>query len=105
MKEVITLRLPNELKETLTKEENALVDTYMQIGIAVLRDPTTGEPLKPQIPIYAKSKAVVQSSGHTQGEQKLLTDVAGVFVDIFRKYSNEIKTLNQRRTNNGQEMQ
>lgn len=69
------------------------MDTYEQIGVAVLRDPTTGEPLKPQIPIYARSKTAAQASGHTRAEEKLLTDVAGVFVDIFRKYADELNRV------------
>ena len=69
------------------------MESYVQIGIAVLRDTTTGEPLKPTIPLYAKSKTEPQASGHTRAEDKLLTDVAGVFVDIFRRYSDEIKKI------------
>ena len=57
---------------------------YVQIGVAVLRDTTTGEPLKPTIPLFAKSKTEPQASGYTRGEEKLLTDVAGVYVDIFQ---------------------
>lgn len=69
------------------------MESYVQIGIAVLRDTTTGEPLKPTIPLYAKSKTEPQASGYTRGEEKLLTDVAGVFVDIFRRHSDEIKKI------------
>lgn len=69
------------------------MDSYVQIGVAVMRDTVTGEPLKARIPIYAKSKATAQASGINRGEQKILTDVAGVFVDIFRKYNDEIKKI------------
>lgn len=69
------------------------MDSYIQIGVAVLRDTVTGEPLKARIPIYAKSKEAAQASGITRGEEKLLTDVAGVFVDVFRKYNDEIKKI------------
>jgi hypothetical protein len=67
--------------------------TFVQVGIAVLRDPATGEPLKPRIPLYAKTRAEPQPSGLTRGEENLLTDVAGVFVDVFRKYADEIKKI------------
>lgn len=66
---------------------------YVQIGVAVLRDTTTGEPLKPTIPLFAKSKTEPQASGYTRGEEKLLTDVAGVYVDIFQKYSDELTKI------------
>lgn len=69
------------------------MESYVQIGIAVLRDSVTGKPLKPSIPLYAKSKTEIQSSGVFKSEEKMLNDVAGVFVDIFRKYSNEIKKI------------
>lgn len=69
------------------------MDSYVQIGVAVLRDTVTGEPLKPRIPLYARSKALPQASGITRGEEKLLSDVAGVYVDIFRRYNDEIKKI------------
>ena len=66
---------------------------FVQVGIAVLRDPVTGAPLKPRIPLYAETLAEPQPSGLTRGEENLLTDVAGVFVDVFRKYADEIKKI------------
>jgi len=69
------------------------MDSYVQIGVAVLRDRTTGEPLQQRIPLYAKSKAAPQASGLTRGEEKILSDIAGVFVDVFRKYSDEIRKI------------
>ena len=63
------------------------METYVQIGVAVLRDTTTGEPLKPTIPLFAQSKTEPQASGLTRCEEKILSDVAGVFVDIFLIYS------------------
>lgn len=69
------------------------MDNYVQVGIAVMRDHITGEPLNQRIPLYAKSKTEPKESGITRGEAKLLSDVAGVFVDVFRKYNDEIKKI------------
>lgn len=69
------------------------MDYYTPIGFAVMRDPVTGNPAKETIPIYAKSKTPPTISGLTKSEEKVLTDVSGVFVDVFRCYANELKKV------------
>lgn len=69
------------------------MDSYVQIGVAVMRNTVTGEPLKHRVPIYARSKEPPKASGFTRGEEKVLTDVAGVYVDVFRRYNDELKKI------------
>lgn len=59
------------------------MESYVQIGIAVLRDSVTGKPLKPSIPLYAKSKTEIQSSGVFKSEEKMLNDVVKDVAEFY----------------------
>lgn len=50
--------------------------------------------------LHDRLKEAAQALGITRGEEKLLTDVAGVFVDIFRRYNDELKKIKQEEKGN-----
>lgn len=67
---------------------------YVQIGIMQMRDPVTGEPLKPKIPIYAElAEGVAEEEVNSVVGN--IPDIAGVFAEKIASYlkASKIKGL------------
>lgn len=58
---------------------------YVQIGVMQMRDPVTGEPVEPKIPIYAELAEDVPAEevNSIVGD---IPDIAGIFAKKFATY-------------------